>query len=199
MSLVLSPNAHCAYPLSIALPRQSGATLVIALIFLVVLSLLGISVAGNNTLQERMAGNTRQRDLAFQAAEHARRTADAWIAAQTSSTVEAEIGDKFVVDISDNTKANFGHDNDQAYWTGYWTAAACNPAADYDGSPPRPAALAGVSSQPCYVIEKMPDSVEANPSPPPATKTFHYYRVTARGVGQDANAAVIVQTMYRFE
>lgn len=173
----------------------------IALIFLVVLSLLGISVAGNNTLQERMASNTRQRDLAFQAAEHARRAADAWITAQTSATIDAEIAepDKFVVDISDNTKANYGHNNNLAYWTAYWTAAACDPAADYDGSPPRPTALAGVANQPCYVIEKMPDSVEANPAPPPPTKTFHYYRVTARGVGQDANAAVIVQTMYRFE
>ena len=49
--------------------RQRGATLVVALIFLMVLSLLGIWAVSGTTLEERMAGNTRNRDLAMQAGE----------------------------------------------------------------------------------------------------------------------------------
>ena len=51
--------------------RQLGATLIVALIFLSILALLGVTVAQTTQLEERMAGNTRDRDLAFQATEAA--------------------------------------------------------------------------------------------------------------------------------
>lgn len=55
-----------------ALPQsQRGVTLIIALIFLAILALLGVTVAQTAQLEERMAGNTRDRDLAFQATEAA--------------------------------------------------------------------------------------------------------------------------------
>ncbi len=51
-------------------PRhQRGITLVVALIFLVVLTLIAVTAAQNSGQEERMAGNTRNRDLAFQAAD----------------------------------------------------------------------------------------------------------------------------------
>ena len=50
---------------------QCGAILVVALIFLTILALLGVTVAQTTQLEERMAGNTRDRDLAFQATEAA--------------------------------------------------------------------------------------------------------------------------------
>lgn len=49
--------------------RQSGFVLVVALILLLVLTLLGLAAAQSTSLQERMAGNARNHDLAFQAAE----------------------------------------------------------------------------------------------------------------------------------
>ena len=50
---------------------QQGVTLIVALIFLAILALLGVTVAQTTQLEERMAGNTRDRDLAFQATEAA--------------------------------------------------------------------------------------------------------------------------------
>ncbi len=56
--------------------QQSGAALVVSLIFLVILTLLGLTAMQTGILEERMAGNTRDRNLAFQAAEAAMRDAE---------------------------------------------------------------------------------------------------------------------------
>lgn len=51
--------------------RQQGATLIVALIFMAILALLGVTVAQTAKLEERMSSNTRDRDLALQSAEAA--------------------------------------------------------------------------------------------------------------------------------
>ena len=50
---------------------QRGVTLIVAMIFLAILALLGVTVAQTTQLEDRMEGNTRDRDLAFQATEAA--------------------------------------------------------------------------------------------------------------------------------
>ena len=49
--------------------RTRGAALFISLVFLIILTLIGISAANVGILQERMAGNLRESNEAFQAAE----------------------------------------------------------------------------------------------------------------------------------
>ena len=48
---------------------QQGATLAIVLIFLVLVTLVGVTAMTTTTLEERMAGNLKDQNLAFQAAE----------------------------------------------------------------------------------------------------------------------------------
>ncbi|MEJ1964619.1 MAG: PilX N-terminal domain-containing pilus assembly protein [Gammaproteobacteria bacterium] len=55
-------------------------SLVVALIFLVLMAMVGITIAGVTLLQERGASNTRDRDLALQAAEAALRDAQVRLA-----------------------------------------------------------------------------------------------------------------------
>ena len=50
---------------------QSGATLIVALVMLVLVTLVGIAMIRSTTMDEKMAGNSRDRDKAFQAAEAA--------------------------------------------------------------------------------------------------------------------------------
>jgi len=52
---------------------QSGAALFISLMFLILLTLIGLSAANVGILQERMAGNVRESNIAFQRAEAALR------------------------------------------------------------------------------------------------------------------------------
>ena len=49
--------------------RQRGAALFVSLMFLIILTLLGISAANVGIMQERMAGNVRETNEAFQLAE----------------------------------------------------------------------------------------------------------------------------------
>ena len=91
-------------------PRaQTGASLIIALIFLVILTLLGVAVSNVTSLEERMAGNTRDRDLAFQAAEAALQDAEQRL---TDSAFRALVTK--TIDASNATDAN-----DAAYWNAY--------------------------------------------------------------------------------
>src|SRR5258706_1198268 len=54
--------------------RQRGATLIIALVMLLLVTLVGIAMVRASTMDEKMAGNFRDRDQAFQAGEAAVRT-----------------------------------------------------------------------------------------------------------------------------
>lgn len=160
---------------------QRGATLIVALIFLVVLTLLGIAAAQNSSLEEKMSGNTRNRDLAFQAAQaalnHVEQNLSAGQNIRSLSFAGGSAG-LFMYDAATSNDAN--------YWgsTYAWsTSTARQPTA----------VLAQVASQPLYVVEKMPD--EANVAPTPPTE---FYRVTARGVGKDASAVVVLQAVYSY-
>lgn len=189
-------------PNHIPSPRQQqGIALVIALIFLVVLTLLGVTVASNNTLQERMAGNTRNRDLAFQSAEFALQAADTTLN-DTSSGIRTYIdaiisGTTLPSQPSGFLSNGETHDNGAAYWSKpggcsagatdcfHWNAAA------------NAVTVAGLTngltaSSPQYVVEQMPT---ANIS----GTTTYFFRITARGVGKSSDAVVILQTMYKFQ
>jgi type IV pilus assembly protein PilX len=59
--------------------RQRGAVLFVALIFLILLTLLGLAASGNSVLQERMTGGVRNRQLAMLGSESAARWGEAMI------------------------------------------------------------------------------------------------------------------------
>ncbi|MHB8624196.1 MAG: pilus assembly PilX family protein [Sulfuricaulis sp.] len=49
--------------------QQRGATLITSLVFLIILTILGLAAVGTNTLDQRMAANLQDQHSAFQAAE----------------------------------------------------------------------------------------------------------------------------------
>jgi len=59
--------------------RQQGAILIVSLLLLLVMTLIGITAMNTTVLEEKMAGNSRQRQLAFQSAEAALRHAENWL------------------------------------------------------------------------------------------------------------------------
>jgi type IV pilus assembly protein PilX len=167
--------------------RQQGAAMVIALVMLLILTLLATASARMTLLDERMMGNTQDRNVAFQGAEAAIRTGE---------TVLAVAG---VLPAFNNG-------------LGLWQPAAPgvmpvwesvdweNVGADvlaYDGLADAPGNLANATAS--YLIEEMPPvpcvgcSIVAGVVPDePAI-----YRVTARGVGAAGNATVTLQTTYK--
>ena len=61
---------------------QRGTVLAISLMFLVVLTVIGLGSMSVSSLDERMAGNMRNSDIALQAAETVLREAETWLTAQ---------------------------------------------------------------------------------------------------------------------
>jgi type IV pilus assembly protein PilX len=59
---------------------ESGVALIIGLVILAVLSLIGVAAFSITTQEERMAGNSRDRMRAFEAAEASLRDCEAWVA-----------------------------------------------------------------------------------------------------------------------
>lgn len=169
-------NRHMHTPHAI---QQRGAVLVVALIFLVILGLIGISVAQNNMLEERMTGNTRNRDLAFQAAEAALKHAGKYLTTYASETNWNGTAAGLVAYSPTDS-------NDAEYWRSYGWASVRNP----DNI-----STLSTNNQPRYIVQKLPDKASTN-----------YFRVTAMGLSGDNSAydptksqnkaVVILQAVY---
>lgn len=62
----------------LAIPRrQRGAILIVSLLLLLVMTVLALTASQTTRMQERMAGNARDMDMAFQSAEAGLRAAEA--------------------------------------------------------------------------------------------------------------------------
>lgn len=154
--------------------RQRGASLLVALAFLVIMAMLGVTVANVTTLQERMAGNTRDRELALQAAEAALRDA------------EERLEDAAFRSTIPYVNPLLG--NDDAFWSACFegTAAPCAIASRLNPTQALPTSGSGAVAQPPeYVIERKPD-----------IGTTQIYRVTAKGFGGTEEAVVILQAEF---
>jgi type IV pilus assembly protein PilX len=73
MAIVFSKN----YPT--AAKRQGGVVFVVSLIILLIMSMLAVGSMQNTILEEKMAGNSSDRNLAFQSSESAVREAEVFV------------------------------------------------------------------------------------------------------------------------
>ncbi len=67
---------------------QRGAVLAISLLILLVMTMIGVASMGTTTLQEKMANNNTQRQIAFQATEAALRAGETFLAANILSVAD---------------------------------------------------------------------------------------------------------------
>ena len=143
---------------------QRGVVLIVALIMLVLITVVSLTAIRSTTTDERLAGNARDRDKAFQAAEAAVRSCLAPLDSDTpalgSFTVltPAAAGATPVWEVA----ANWSSGNSYAV-TSLGTAAA-----------------AGLQAQPRCMVERL----NATPAS---------YRVTGRAVGASADTVVMLQ------
>ena len=174
--------------------NQSGVVLAISLIMLVVLTLLGVTAMQSTTLEERMAGNLRDRNLAFQASEGALILAEGWL---------SDLSD-LPLDKSDGSGGIWTFNNmdaDTSNGLPWWEEASADAAwwATNGGDGSTVIAMGtSLSSQPTYIIEKFPLTMGPSMRSGAALQSENMLRVTARGVGGSESAVVILQTMYKW-
>jgi type IV pilus assembly protein PilX len=171
--------------------QQKGAILIFCLIFLTVLTMMGVSGMESTTLEERMSANMRDYTLAFQSAESAIRAAEAWLAVQGNLPLVS--GDGSTTVWTENSMDAAA--NDGKYWWDHanadWTWWMNNGVATTD--------VAEVSGQPRYIIEEYRSvdsgqSISIGGGGSTVPRVFH--RVTARGVGINPTTSVSVQTTF---
>jgi type IV pilus assembly protein PilX len=166
--------------------RQRGAAMVIALVMLLVLTILATASARMTLMEERMTGNTQDRNIAFQAAEAGLRAGED--EAQVPVLPDFDVNAEGLY-----TPANAGDDPvwEAVDWTDEDEVLISDELADAPGM------LADASAS--YIVEQLPrvatpgESLAADATVDEAT----FYRVTSRGVGVSGNATVTLQTTFK--
>ena len=164
--------------------QQSGTVLVISLIMLLLLTMIGVTSNQVTGLEEKMAGNMRDRNLAFQAAESALRAgeASAAAAAVTLSCPGASPPGFFRPRDADcdGTVEN----------TDIWDSIDWNTQSVlYVGT-----SLVDLSANPRFVVEDMGVICVNVAIPCLAADTRRNFRITARATGSTTDAVVLLQS-----
>lgn len=172
--------------------RQKGAVLIFCLVFLLVLTLMGVSSMESTILEERMAGNMQDYGAAFQAAESALTEAEQWLAGQAiwpTSSADGSTG-VWVRDAMDPDTGNStpwwreSTRNTNAWWQANARAAT--------GSPELAAAPRFIIEE--YRVATSGESLALGTGVQDRSRVFH--RITARGVGRSASSVVQLQSTY---
>jgi len=151
------------------LTGQQGSALIVALVFLLVMTLIGTTAMQGTSQQETMAGNVRNRNLAFQAAEAALRDAENAL----------DGGVTGIALVPNRDWVNFD-------WT---TATAYASALDQIVAQPR-----YVIENVGWVTASGGENLAVGASGGIGSE---FYQITARGLGGTADAVVILQTTYK--
>lgn len=188
------------------LDKQKGAVLVTGLIFLVIITMIVLSMLMGGSLEERMASNARNRQIALQAAEAVIRDAEVSLVAANGvfdNFRRSNFSDSCQDAAVAHTNAGLCATLDLDRWRNInWASADFTRSFANAGS-----RLPGLADdmQPRYYVELVPDGISPtntryvyqNPSGGVYACDPVVFMVTARGVAFD-NAEVIVQAGYRW-
>ncbi len=167
--------------------KQQGAALIVSLIILLVLTILGVQGMQTTTLEEKMAGNFRDKKMAFEAAEAALLAAQDWIDQQESAPEATDAGTNRVYSFASASLQS------SSLWSGASSTSVTTN-------------LPNLSSSPRYVIEargagsgsggsgKTAELGAVSSAYSVAGGTTMGYRITARGTGGTNNAVVLLQS-----
>jgi type IV pilus assembly protein PilX len=162
------------------LSTQRGITLITCMIMLIILTLLGLASIEDTSLEEKMAGNMRSRNLAFQAAESALRQGENYILSVDP------------VPAFDGT-GGFYPEMDSVLTAMAASWGISSAVRSYAGE-----TLDNLAAQPVYIIENVDalfqsTSIDATN----ALENRSFFRVTARALGGTATTEVILQSIVK--
>ena len=167
--------------------KQSGSVLLISLVILLILTIVGVSAMRNTAMEEKMAGNMRDKGLSFQAAEATLRAAEKYIEDNVIST------QPFDTDGSDGLYDK----TDMSVWkTLSWDANDSIEYSDFDST-------YQISESPRFIIQHIASIATAantlnlgNYGQNTGAGTIEMFLITARATGGSGNAPVFLQTTY---
>ncbi len=159
---------------------QQGVALIFALIVLLVLAMISTTALHISMMQEKMSSNMRDQETSFHAAEAALKEAENWILnlGAEPDPVTSCVAYPCVI-LYDPQR--YAQDNNAAWW-------------DANSASLSGGLLAGTIKQPQFYIEYLRFVPDSSMQIGTGTLTGkHYYRVTARGTGNSADAVVVLR------
>ena len=172
--------------------HQRGSALIISLIILMALTMIGVSGMRSTTMEEKMSGVMRDRNIAFQAAEAALKRGEQFFQPLVGTGAFDGSGGQYALGAEEPDYF------DSATWTSSnsisYTTAITNVST--------PGAFPDVAEQPRYILAYVSDMDGNNTSlnmggyGQQKTKNISDFRITARGVGPSGNSVVILQAYY---
>jgi len=163
--------------------KQQGAVLVVGLIMLLVMTVIGLSAMRSTILEEKMAGNFRDSNIAFQAAETVLRDGEKDVLCQSCTRSPA---------ISGLTNFDPGCTNGLCEgWTStVWTDSTKMANATNYGTYTAATAISGVATPPKYLVEGKVCNA-------PGWSTWKFcYQITSTGFGSSLATTRILQEVY---
>lgn len=166
--------------------KEEGAVLIIGLIMMLLLTIIGLASIRGTDLQERMAGNMRDRNLAFQSAEAGLRAGELVGFGLTGTAVPNANGYFDNLNRSSTIKR-------PALWEKTDWEAGTNSIKLANNI------ISDVADQPRYVIEEI-TAVSNAANEGSGIEAGHvkdirfYYQVTSRGIGGTTNTEVVLQS-----
>lgn len=163
--------------------REGGAALIVSILILIILSLLGLTAVRTTTLEEKMAGNLRDNDLAFQAAESVMREAEGFVEGVVSTNAFNDAGGLYSSATADPD------------YLAAATWSAANSAA-YSGT------ITGVATQPRYIVKYLGvvsttgGALNIGGYGNQQAGSLHAFRITTRGTGGRDTTQVVLQDYY---
>ncbi|MBF0610068.1 MAG: hypothetical protein G8345_01150 [Magnetococcales bacterium] len=170
--------------------QEKGSILLIVLVLMLVLATIGLQSMSSTSLQERMTANTLDKDISFQSAETALRTAEEWI--------ESQAGRPTAVSTCSSNPCNVWTQGTISYSSNYVNSTFWSTYA-------RPYNSASATT-PYYIIEQLTDtytdtsstgdSVKTGTGGSSSDSTAYFYRITARGGGNSGTSIIVLQSVY---
>jgi len=195
-----------------AIPSQKGAALIIALVFLIALTLLGLAATGGNTLQQRMTYSVGETNLAFQSAESGLSAGEAWLEARIdkpSADCSGNCGGTASIwpgrPTSGTPQVSLANLRNFTWWTNqgrlfghtYTEGATASLVPGQQFSVGGEAIPLDSARYPRYVVEEMgKDPTGTLVVGGPQLYTLWFYQISARGTGAQTNPPAIVQSVY---
>jgi type IV pilus assembly protein PilX len=174
------------HPILINTSKQSGVVMFVALILLLILSLLGVTAARMQTVEERMARNDHNRQIGQQSAEAALRAGEAGIFTGIYSAFGTAPG-LYTPDFSTGSPVTNMDWSNAANYTPYSGPALAN--------------LPTPAQTPKIVIETLAPVCLAGCNIAAQSLTrptiVQVFRVTAQGVGADNTTTTTLQSIVR--
>lgn len=182
------------YRTSSSMPaNQAGVVLIVGLVMVLLITIVGLSAIRGTGLQENMAGNMRDRNVAFQAAESALREGETIVSAANKSlpAFDCTPSKGLCQDLSIIPQNSVLYMADAA-----WILSAKESVLDIDE----------VASKPSYLLEELQVDIGASAAAEGSaidvgglmtTGDAIPYRVTAKAVGLSPDTEVTLQSAYK--